>query len=289
MIGRSLVVTGSTGQLGTAVVAQATLDGWKVTGLSRSEAEPCDLGDADEVRHRIERATPDLVVHCAAWTDVDGCELDPARAEAMNVGATRNVAGPAHDVGAHVVYLSTDYVYDGAKADPYVETDPTGPLSAYGRSKLAGEGELPPRSTIVRTSWLAGRRGRNVVRTILDRAATTGPLPFVDDQVGCPTIAEDLAPLLLRLGTDCFGGIVHATNQRAVSWYQFAREVLELAGDDPERAVPVATSDLDPPRPAPRPTNSVLAPAALDAAGYPRLPDHLDSLRALVDDLRSAG
>lgn len=279
------MVTGSTGQLGNAVVARARAEGWEITGLSRREPDPCDLTDATAVRDRVSAARPDLVVHAAAWTDVDSCEVDPGRARAANVDATRHVAEASAAVGAHLVYVSTDYVYDGTKDGPYVESDEPAPLSVYGRSKLAGERLLGPEATVVRTSWLCGRHGANAARTILRLGAGTGPLRFVDDQVGRPTIAEDLAALLLRLGTDRVAGIVHGSNEGAVTWYQFAREVLELAGHDPDRVEPIRTSDLRPARAAPRPANSVLAPTVLDALGYDRLPHHRESLPGLVTDL----
>jgi dTDP-4-dehydrorhamnose reductase len=281
-----VAVTGSQGQVGRALVEAADRAGLVVVALDRHGPDPIDLADADALRARLVAARPEVVVHAAAWTDVDGCELDPERAHHDNVAATEAVAATCEAVGAHLAYLSTDYVYDGTKAGPYVEGDEPRPLSVYGATKLAGERALPPGSTVVRTAWVCGRHGRNLPRTILelarDRAA---PLRVVDDQVGQPTIAEDLAPLVLRLALDRLAGVVHVTNQGPVSWYQLACEVLELADLGPERVVPIATDQLDPPRPARRPANSVLAPARLEAEGYPLLPDHRASLPALVADL----
>lgn len=281
-----LVVTGSTGQVGRELVAAAVRRGWTVTGLSRSEAQPCDLTHAAQVRARIGAAQPDLIVHTAAWTDVDACEGDPAMAHALNVDATRNVAAAAREVGAHVTYLSTDYVYDGTKAEPYVEDDPTGPLSVYGRTKLAGEQALDPTAAIVRTSWVSGRHGANAVRTILRLAAAgDGPLRFVDDQRGNPTLAADLAAATLDLAADRVAGVVHVTNQGTVSWFDLAREVLDLAGHDPGRVLPIATAELDPPRAATRPANSALAPGALTRLGHPLLRHHRPALAELIGDL----
>lgn len=284
---RSVLVTGSGGQLGRELVERARRDGWTVTGLGRHEAEPCDITDADAVRALVRAARPDVVIHAAAWTDVDGCEADPTRALAVNAEGTRHVADAAAEVGAHLVYVSTDHVYEGRKLGAYVETDPVGPRSAYGRSKLAGEAALPPGATIARTSWLCGRHGRNVARTVLRLAAGDDPIRFVDDQVGNPTIAADLAPLLLRLGRDRFAGVVHTSNQGTVSWFEFAREVLAAAGLDPERVEPISTAELVPARPAPRPANAALAPRALLDAGYELLPDHRVSLGLLVAQLQA--
>jgi dTDP-4-dehydrorhamnose reductase len=192
----------------------------------------------------------------------------------------------ARAVGAHVVYVSTDYVFDGSKPTPYVETDEPNPTSTYGKSKLEGERVLrPAQDTIVRISWVCGVYGSNMVKTLLRLAAEGTDPKFVDDQIGHPTIVGDLVPVLHRMAAERRAGLFHVTNQGAVSWYEFAREVFAAAGADPDRVSPIATADLDPPRPAPRPANSVLDNAALRAAGLPLLPDHRDSLIRLVRQL----
>jgi dTDP-4-dehydrorhamnose reductase len=195
------------------------------------------------------------------------------------------VADAARRVGARVCYLSTDYVFDGTKPDPYVEWDPPHPLSVYGRSKYAGEREVDPDATIIRTSWVCGRHGQNMVKTILRLAADHKPLIFVDDQRGHPTFAADLAPMIVRLVVDRRPGLFHVTNQGVVSWYEFARAVLDAAGLDASLVRPTTAADLDPPRPAPRPANSVLDNAALRLDGLPLLPHYRDSLESLVADL----
>jgi dTDP-4-dehydrorhamnose reductase len=188
-----------------------------------------------------------------------------------------------------VVSISTDYVFDGRKASPYVEWDATNPQSVYGQSKLGGEQELLrgcPGAAIVRTSWVCGAVGTNVVKTVLRLAADAGQeLAFVDDQVGCPTFTSDLAPLLRLLGVARLPGVFHATNQGATSWFGFVQAVLEAAGEDPARVRPIASAELTPPRPAPRPANSVLEPAALRALGIDLLPDFHDPLNRLVKEL----
>jgi dTDP-4-dehydrorhamnose reductase len=232
---------------------------------------------------------PDAVIHAAAWTAVDACESDPERAFTANALAVRWVAEGCHQVGAHLVHVSTDYVFDGRLDRPYHEWDPTNPESVYGASKRAGEVEalaLGPAATVVRTSWVCGAHGTNVVKTVLALASQPErPLAFVDDQRGCPTLTADLAPVLRRLALDRRSGLYHVTNQGAVTWYEFAREVLAAAGHDPARVRPIATAELDPPRPAPRPANSVLDNAALRAAGLPLLRDFRQPLAELIAKL----
>ncbi|CAN5682795.1 dTDP-4-dehydrorhamnose reductase [soil metagenome] len=281
-----ILVTGAAGQLGRELVLLARAQGHAVGGLGRHEADPCDVTDRDAVRRHVESFGPDLIVHAAAWTAVDACESDPQRAHDVNAGGTRNVGDAADGVGAHVVYLSTDYVFDGRRSEPYVETDPTSPASVYGASKLAGEVALEARHTIARTSWVCGAHGPNMVKTILAVAGRQPELRFVDDQIGHPTFTADLAPMLLELGTARTAGTFHVTNAEAVSWHGFARAVLEAAGLDPDRVVPISTAELDPPRPAPRPANSVLDNAALRAAGLGPLRSFRQPLAELVAQLQ---
>ena len=278
-----ILITGAHGQLGTDLTALATQSGrHEVRGASSSEL---DVSDRDVVMAAVTGWTPDLVIHAAAWTAVDACEADPERAFRVNAFGSRNVAEAARAVGAHLVAVSTDYVFDGTAAGPYLEWDRPHPLSVYGQSKLAGEEEiraLLPTATIARTSWVCGVHGSNMVKTILRLAAGDGPLRFVADQRGCPTFTDDLAAMLLQLGVGRRPGTFHVTNQGATTWYQFARDVLQAAGADAERVAPIATSDLDPPRPAPRPANSVLDNAALRMSGIALLPDHHDPLERTV-------
>lgn len=283
---RTVLVTGASGQVGREVVARFEADpAWHVVACDRSRL---DLSRRDSVLGAITGVRPDAVVHGGAWTAVDACEADPDRALAVNALGTRHVADAARRVGAHVLYISTDHVFSGDKATPYHEWDETGPRSAYGVSKLAGERELDPGSTTVRTSWVFGRHGANMVKTILRLAAAgTHELTFVDDQHGCPTAAGDLAGVVHHLVTARLPGTFHVTNQGATTWFGFARDVLTCAGGDPDRVRPIATADLVPPRPAPRPANSVLDGAALRLSGIPLLPDHREPLGALVRELQS--
>lgn len=241
------------------------------------------------VREVVDALRPDVIVHAAAFTAVDACEGDRDRAYRVNALGTRHVAEAAQAVGAHLVYLSTDYVFDGTLTRPYVEWDTPAPRSVYGLSKLGGEHECPPGATIVRTSWVCGFAGNNMVRTALRLAAGDGPLRFVDDQHGSPTFTADLAPALVTLATDRVPGVFHVTNSGATTWCGFVRAVLDVAGYDPGRVEAITTAELKPPRPAPRPHNSVLDNAALRLGGYPLLPEWRDGLTRLVRALQAAG
>jgi dTDP-4-dehydrorhamnose reductase len=246
-----------------------------------------DVGDRDSVLQAITSIAPDVVVHAGAWTAVDACEGDPERAFRINTLGTRHVVEAAGRVGAWLCYLSTDYVFDGTKPEPYVEWDSPNPISVYGRSKLGGEREVGSAATIVRTSWVCGLHGNNMVKTILRLAGAHEKLAFVDDQLGQPSFADDLAPMIRRLVIERRPGLFHVTNQGAVSWFEFARGVLDAAGLDPSRVRPIATADLDPPRPAPRPANSVLDNAALRLGGIPLLSHYREPLERLVRQLQS--
>jgi dTDP-4-dehydrorhamnose reductase len=280
-----VLITGAGGQVGHELVAALAPH----TVLAFEHAA-LDITDRDAVLACTSDAQPDAIVHSAAWTAVDACEGDPERAFAVNAVGTRHVAEAAEHVGAHLCYVSTDYVFDGTKPEPYTESDPTNPQSVYGRSKLAGEEEAraAERWTIARTSWVCGAIGQNMVKTILRLAQGEGALSFVDDQRGHPTLAADLAAMISRLVTEERTGLFHVTNQGAVSWYEFARAVLEAAGHDPARVQPIHTDELDPPRPAPRPANSVLDNDAMRRNGIPLLPDFRESLARLVEQLETA-
>jgi len=277
-----VLVTGADGQVGREL-AEAFAD-QQLCALGHGAL---DVSDRDAVLAAVTTFRPDVVVHAAAWTAVDACESDPDRAFRVNALGTRHVVEAAARVGARVVYLSTDYVFDGEQQAPYVEWDRPNPQSVYGRSKYAGELEaaLAPDSTVVRLSWVCGRHGSNMVKTILRLAREHETLQFVDDQRGHPTFADDAARMVRRLVTDRRPGVFHVTNQGAVSWFEFARAVLAAAGDDPDRVQPIPTAALRPPRPAPRPANSVLDNAALRLSGIPLLPDFREPLGRLVGTL----
>jgi dTDP-4-dehydrorhamnose reductase len=279
-----VLVTGAGGQVGQEVVARFgdSGSGHEVLGLSHAEL---DVGDRDAVLQAVTSFAPDSVLHVGAWTAVDACEDDPERAFRVNAFGTRNVQEGARLVGAHLVYVSTDYVFDGTKDGPYVEWDEPNPQSVYGRSKLGGEREVDPGGAVARTSWVCGYGGANMVKTILRLAGEHDTLSFVDDQRGHPTFCDDLAAKLYELAVGRHSGTFHVTNQGEVSWFEFAQAVLEASGQDPERVKPIATADLQPPRPAPRPANSVLDNAALRFAGLSPMADFHEPLERLVKRL----
>ncbi len=276
-----IIVTGSRGQLGTELLTLLE-PRHEVVGL---DLHNCDLTDRDAVLAAIVGTEPDLVLHGAAFTAVDACETDPDTAYRVNSLATRFVADGARRCGAHVVYVSTDYVFDGTKTGPYLEWDEPNPQSVYGRSKLGGEAEIDPAWTIARTSWVCSAHGNNMVKTVLRLAAEHETVSFVDDQVGHPTFASDLAEMVVRLGVNRLPGTYHVTNACAVSWYEFVREIFATAGHDPDRVLPISTAELQPPRPAPRPANSVLDNFALRHSGIEPLRDFREPLRETVERL----
>ncbi len=280
-------VTGAGGQVGRELVELLVARDRRDDVIVAADHATMDLADRDAVLGTICSVEPEVVFHVGAFTAVDRCESEADQAYAVNALGTRHVADACRRVGAHLVYVSTDYVFDGTKSTPYHEWDSPNPQSVYGRSKLGGEAACGPESTIVRTSWVCGRYGPNMVRTVLRAAANPGTLRFVHDQVGHPTFAEDLAAMLLRLGIDRRPGIFHVTNAGAVSWFEFVRAILEAAGDDPARVLPITTAELDPPRPAPRPANSVLDNAALRLSGLESLDDFRVPLARLVSHLQA--
>jgi dTDP-4-dehydrorhamnose reductase len=274
-----LLVTGAGGQLGCDVVSYATSVGDDVIAVDRSML---DITDPEQVRSVIAACGPDAIINAAAYTAVDSCESNPELANAVNRDAVGLLADAAASVGAHLVQVSTDYVFDGTLDRAYREDDSTNPQSVYGRSKLAGEQLAGPDAAIVRTSWVCGEHGNNMVKLVLRLAAPGADLAFVDDQRGCPTFTADLAAALHRIALERRRGVHHITNQGAVSWYEFVQEILLASGRDPAMVRPISTVDLDPPRPAARPANSVLDNAVWRDAGYPALRDFREPLRELV-------
>jgi dTDP-4-dehydrorhamnose reductase len=256
-----LLVTGAAGMLGTDVVACAA--GHDVIALARAEL---DITDADAVRAAVRDVRPEAIVNCAAWTDVDGAEANEDAATRINGDGAGHVAAAAAEAGAHVVHVSTDYVFPGDASTPYAEADPIGPRTAYGRSKLAGEiavaAAAPDAHAIVRTAWVFGPHGKNFVDTMLSLAATRDELTVVDDQVGCPTYTGHLAQALIQIAERRTHGMLHVAGGGACTWFELARAAFERAGIKVE-VHPCTTADF--PRPAPRPAYSVLGSTRSDA------------------------
>jgi dTDP-4-dehydrorhamnose reductase len=276
-----VLVTGAAGMLGRDVVLAAGNAGHDVVGFGRNEL---DVADAGTVERKIEAERPDVIVNCAAWTDVDGAEDAEEQATAVNGSGAGNVAAAAAALGASVVYVSTDYVFDGAKGAPYVETDQTAPLSAYGRSKLAGEeatAAANKRHFVVRSAGLFGIGGRNFVETMLRLAADHGEVLVVRDQVGSPTYTWHLAYGIVRLIEGVEFGIHHMAAAGTCSWYEFAREIFEQA--KVECKVLSATTEMLG-RPAARPPYSALTSQREHAI---ELPSWQDGLAAYLSQRRA--
>ncbi len=278
-----VLVTGANGQLGTDLQTVFAAPGHHVVLATGSST--MDVAEREQVLGVVGTFAPDLIIHAAAWTAVDACESDPDRAWKVNALGSRHVAEAARAVGAHLLAVSTDYVFDGTSPAPYCEWDVPNPQSVYGRSKLAGELEVLegcPGASVVRTAWVCGAHGSNMVKTVLRLAAEHDRLRFVDDQRGCPTFTDDLASMIYRLAVARLPGRFHVTNQGPTTWFGFAQDVLRAAGRDPGMVDPIATDDLTPPRPAPRPANSVLDNAALRLSGIPLLADYHEPLERTV-------
>ena len=277
-----VLITGAGGQLGTDLALTCASAGDEVAAPLHAQL---DVTDRNACLASVVSGRPDVVFHTAAWTAVDACESDPARARTANGLAVRWIAEACARVGAHLVHVSTDYVFDGTLDRPYNEWDDPNPQSVYGTSKLHGEREalaLGTAAAVVRTSWVCGEHGNNMVRTIMRLAAERTSLAFVDDQHGCPTFTADLAPQLRRIALDRRSGVIHATNATATTWFGFAQAIVGAMGKDPTMVEPIATVDLHPPRPAPRPANSVLDNAVLRGGGVPLLRDFHEPLAELV-------
>jgi dTDP-4-dehydrorhamnose reductase len=260
---RRVLVTGARGMLGVDVCAAMRRD-HDVTGIDIQEA---DITDREAAIAVVRDAKPDEVIHCAAYTNVDGCEREPETAFRVNGDGTRNVAEAVEAVGARVTYISTDFVFDGAKREPYVETDAPNPLSVYGKSKLAGEEHVRTvcrRWRIVRTAWLFGAGGRNFVRTIVRAARDGKPLRVVSDQTGSPTYTEDLAARLREL-LGCPDGIYHVTNSGSCTWYKLARAALDAAGLEAVPIEPIRAADW--PSPTTRPAYSAMGSSVMEGLG----------------------
>ena len=264
--------------LGQDLVAAVRAAGHDAAGFSRAEL---DITSAAVLTDAVRDARADIVVNCAAWTDVDGAEQDEDGALAVNGAGAGNVARAAAASGAWTIHISSDYVFDGSKRAPYLESDPVGPLSSYGRSKLAGERTIvwsPGASTATaRSSWLFGAGGPCFPATILRLAGERDELKVVDDQVGCPTFTGHLAAALIELAEEPVAGIVHVAGGGECSWHRFAVEIVRVAGVDCE-VLPGRTADLA--RPAPRPPYSVMRTER--GGSVPSLPNWQDGLAAFM-------
>lgn len=274
------LLTGAGGMLGVDMVEQLRRAGHEVTAASR---QLLDVTDAEAVRRAV--AGHDVVVNAAAYTDVDGAETDEERATLVNGTAVEYLAAACRDAHARLLHVSTDYVLSGDGGQPYPEDAPTGPVNAYGRSKLVGEravaATLPDTGYVVRTAWLYGEHGRNFVATMLRLAAERDTVDVVDDQRGQPTWTRALAAQLVALGEAALAGraapgIYHGTAAGETTWYELARAVYSLSGLDPDRVRPISSDRF--PRPAARPSYSVLGHAGWTRAGLAPMAPWYDML-----------
>ena len=276
-----VLIFGATGMLGKALMRVWTGD--QIIGLGSVDA---DIRVPEQVDAQVQRIRPDWIVLCAAYTDVDGCELNPQLATAVNTQGAVNTARAAAKSGAKLLFVSTDYVFDGKNTEPYETDHLRNPINAYGGSKAAAEKkilEILPEACVVRTSWLFGAGGKCFPDTILKVAATRPQIEVVNDQRGCPTFTDDLAAAIMQLCRANAHGIVHCTNSGDCTWYDFAREVLSQAGST-TKVLPTTSEKYV--RPANRPRYSVLSPASLQTRGIEMRPwqqalgDYLQRRRA---------
>ena len=276
-----ILVTGITGQLGYDVVKELERRGEDFIGTTRKEI---DLSDPESAKNFILEKKPDAIIHCAAYTAVDKAESEAELALTVNGLATRKIAEACKEIGAKMLYVSTDYVFGGDGDIPYEISDEKAPQNIYGKSKLLGEDSviaLLRNYFIVRISWVFGSNGKNFVKTMLNFDKRRKKISVVDDQIGSPTYTADLAPLLVDMIQSDKYGIYHATNEGFCSWAEFAEEIFKQA----EREITVEkipTSDY--PTPAKRPFNSRLSKKSLDEAGFNRLPTWQDAVTRFLND-----
>jgi dTDP-4-dehydrorhamnose reductase len=269
---------GASGLLGQELVREFSGNKSSADQLTAPTSKDADLRDHARVRAVIRDSRPDWIILSAAYTDVDGCESNRDLAFAVNCDAAVNVAQVAREAGSRLMFLSTDYVFDGSKRSPYETGDPRNPTGVYGESKARAEErllEILPEVCIARTSWLFGHGGKCFPATILKLASTRPEISVVNDQRGGPTFTRDLASALVQLCRADARGIVHATNSGNCTWYDFATEIVRQSAMS-TKVNPVTTAEF--PRPARRPANSVLSPHSLHAYNI-HTPDWKDALR----------
>jgi len=279
-----ILVTGANGMLGSDLMARLK-DSHEAVGVDIGDF---DILDGQGAIDHLALVRPDWVIHCAAFTNVDGCESEAGKAYRVNGDGARNVALACLAAGSKMLYLSTDYVYDGRKKTPYVETDPVGPLNIYGMSKLRGEEgvlDVLPGALVVRTSWLFGLNGPNFVEAILGQVGKKDELRVVADQVGSPTYTLDLADALTRLVEAGASGVVHVSNEGGCSWLEYAVKILDISGVKGVSVVPITTAELG--RPALRPENSVLSKGRYRAVTGHRLRDWQEALAEYIAKRRT--
>ncbi len=279
-----VLVTGAAGMLGTDILATAPNDVSDILGADLRDSDVhLDITQPAEVYATLERLRPGLVLHCAAYTNVDHAEADPDTAYKVNALGSWALATACARVGAALCYVSTDYVFDGCQRRPYHEFDVPRPLNVYGATKLAGEHAVRshcPQHWIVRTAWLYGLHGRSFVRTVLERAAKAQPLRVVADQIGSPTFTRDLAEAIWQIVREAPYGVYHRVNSGFASWYELALAAVRLAGLDDRLVSPIAASEW--PSPVVRPSYSVLTSLSAPSVALTQLRPWQEALACFV-------
>jgi dTDP-4-dehydrorhamnose reductase len=290
----TLLITGGSGQLGIAVSEELDSRGLVFTAFGSKDL---DITQGSIVHDLVSQVSPTVIINCAAWTDVDAAETNEALASKVNGGGAENIALAAKNCGAKLIHVSTDYVFSGESVTPWQVADEINPQSAYGRTKADGEGRVlgtyPENSSIVRTAWLYSPWRKNFAKTMTKLAIQgTGEVRVVNDQVGQPTSALDLAKQLVELGLSTSpAGIFHGTNSDQATWFEFAQEIFKLSGADVNRVIPVSSSEYL--RPAKRPSYSVLSHDSWATTSVKPMRDWrialMDAMPAIISTVKAQG
>ena len=281
-----ILVTGARGQLGTDLVKELNARGHEVVPVDIQELDITVFADVDAY---IRKVRPDAVIHCAAYTAVDAAEDNVAACMRVNVIGTDNIAHVCGELNIRMLYLSTDYVFNGQGERPWEPDDEADPINVYGMSKYEGEKKVKDRVLkyyIVRISWVFGLNGSNLVKTMLKHGRKKGAVSVVNDQIGSPTYTPDHSVLLADMIETNTYGVYHATNEGLCSWYDFACEIFKAAGMDDVKVTPLTTAEY--PVKAKRPLNSRMSKDKLDAKGFKRLPDWKDALYRFINELKAS-
>lgn len=287
------LITGASGQLGFDVKRELLLRGVAENNIATPSTAEMDITDSEAVENYVENFQPDVIFHCAAYTNVDGAEENADECGKVNEEGTKNLVAVANKLNAKIIYISTDYVFDGQNPESYQVEDSADPQSVYGRTKYAGEEAVReyPKHFIVRTAWVFGINGRNFVRTILKVANGRSEVSVVDDQIGSPTYTVDLAKFLVDLANSDKYGTYHATNEGFCSWADFTEEIYRNAGVDAkvnkvstEEYAKIAGKPL-----AKRPKYSKLSKDSIEQNGFERLPSWQDAVKRYIAELKKEG
>lgn len=286
-------ITGAGGQLGYDIKRELLARGVAETEIAAPRAAEMDITDVRAVENYVENFHPDVIIHCAAYTNVDGAESDAEACRQVNVEGTSNLVKAAAKIGAKIIYISTDYVFDGEHPEPYEINYPTSPQSVYGRSKRDGELAVQeyPKHFIVRTAWVFGINGHNFVKTMLKVANSRAEVSVVDDQIGSPTYTVDLAKFLVDLSESDKYGTYHATNEGFCSWAEFTEEIYRNADVDTKvkKVTTEEYAEIAGHPQAKRPHYSKLSKDSIEQNGFARLPSWQDATKRYIAELRKEG